>query len=332
MSLMDGMDLIGYAFGAILLMAAGYLQHGGYLKPARETVWFAIAGAVLLAMSLAMPGGDNRLLAFIGLWGAWLVGQARWNKRATEGLSWSIRLMMFAVMADTLWHLGRPGWINPNISGAILVLGLPFVGSVRWEGLWVIALICTGSRGAMVSIILPLAWWNRTTIAKYKWPAMALAVVGVLLVVMRPGTILARFDHWAEALRLFAASPWIGWGPGSYVDVSRIPWQNHADNALLTVLAEQGLVGLLVLIPLGIVIARRWRFGSELTRLVLLATLLHNLVDDTWLQPWPAILLGLNLAMLWRPDEAVETILAGVDPIAGGAAAPAPALSAPVER
>ena len=325
MSLMDGFDVVGYAFGAVLLVAAGILQWRGRLKPSRETVWFLLAGAVLLVMSLAMPGGDNRLLAFIGLWGAWLVGQAHWNKRTTEVLSWSVRLMMFAVIADTLWHLGRPGWINPNISGAILVLGLPFVGNVRWAGLWVIALLCTGSRGAMVSIILPLAWWNRATIMRYKWTALALTLVSVLLVLMRPGTILARFDHWAEALRLFAASPLIGWGPGSYVDVSRIPWQNHADNALLTVLSEQGLVGLLALIPLGIVIARRWRLGSELTRLVLLATLLHNLVDDTWLQPWPAILLGLNLAMLWRVDEVPATALVGVDAAAGGASAPAPA-------
>jgi O-antigen ligase len=331
MSLMDGMDMVGYVLGAGMLAADGVAQWRGKLKPARENVWFAIAGAVLLAMSLSMPGGDNRLLAYIGLWGAWLLGQMAWPQRATDVLCWAVRLMMFFVMADTVWHLGRPGWINPNIEGAILVLGLTFVGNVRWAGLWVIALICTGSRGAMVALGLPLAWTNRAVLARHRWLLMALALGAVLILAWRPGTITARLDHWAEALRLFAASPIVGWGPGNYIHVSTIPWQNHADNALLTVLAEQGLVGLLALIPLGIVVARRWRSANPLTQLVLMATALHNLVDDTWLQPWPALLLGLNLALLWRPNEVVETTLAGVDPAAGGADTTAPALGPTLE-
>jgi hypothetical protein len=330
-SLMDGVDLAGYALGAALLAVALVAQQRGWLKTVPERFAFIAFGGVLLVMSLIMPGGDNRLLAYIGLLGAWLAGQMRWPKRATDILVWGIRAMMFFVLADAVWHLGRPSWINPNISGAILILGLPFVGNMRWAGLWVIAMICTGSRGAMLSVVLVLAWFNRSAIARYKWPALALALVAVASMFVRPGTIVARLDHWREALRLFAASPLFGWGPGNYINVSDIPFQNHADNALLSLLAEQGLVGLLALIPLGIVIVRRWRFANELTRLVLLATLLHNLVDDTWLQPWPAVLLGLNLAMLWRTDGVPETLLAGADPAAGGAGAPAPAVGAAVE-
>lgn len=325
-------DILGYAAGAALLLVALGLQWRKHLRPARELVWFLAFGAVLLAMSLAMPGSDHRLLGFIALLAAWLLGQARWPARAKQGLSWILRALALVVIADTLWHLGRPDWINPNTYGALLVLGLPFVGSKHWAGVWVIALICTGSRGTMLAVLLPLLWWNRDFVKRHLRAAIALAVVGVLFILVRPATIMARFDHWAEALRLFAASPSVGWGPGSYIDVSRIPFQNHADNAFLTLLSEQGLIGVWALAPLAVVVVLRWRIGDPLVRLALAATLLHNLVDDTWLSPWPALLLGLNLALLWRTDEVVvDETLAVADGALGGPAAPAPAPGPAVE-
>lgn len=330
---MDGVDLIGYAVGGVLLAVAGLAQWRKRLQPAREQVWFVIFAVVLLALSLSMPGGDNRLIAFIGLWAMWLVSQVRWSGWGVvlRLLMWVMRLFAVVVIADAVWHLGRPAWINPNISGAILVLGLPFGGG--W--LSVAALITTGSRGAILGLLLAayLLWHKQIEAHRRSLVVIGAATLFVFLAVWRPGTIVSRLDHWAEALRLFAASPVIGWGPGSYVDVSRIPWQNHADNALLTLLAEQGLVGVLALAPLAVVVVLRWRTStSPLVRLALLACLLQNVVDDTWLQPWPALLLGLNLAMLWRTDEVVEGSLADAYRAGGRGDALVPTVGAAVER
>jgi O-antigen ligase len=82
------------------------------------------------------------------------------------------------------------------------------------------------------------------------------AYVGVGAVLNQPVTdanfaVLERLAHWVAAVRMFAAEPWLGVGPGNYAVVYpavRLPlWEEplgHAHNIYLNVLAESGLVGL----------------------------------------------------------------------------------------
>ena len=192
---MDGFDLVGYAVGGLLLVVAGLAQWRKQLHPAREQVWFAVFGAVLLVMSLSMPGGDNRLLAFIGLWSVWFVGQIQWSRWSVvlQVLTWVMRVFAVFVIADALWHLGRPSSINPNISGAILVLGLPF--GAGW--LSVAALITTGSRGAILGLLLAayLLWHKQIEAHRGSLVVIGAAALFMFAIAWRPATILARFDH-----------------------------------------------------------------------------------------------------------------------------------------
>ncbi len=63
--------------------------------------------------------------------------------------------------------------------------------------------------------------------------------------------VLERLAHWDAALKMWAASPWLGVGPGNYAvvyDRFRLPqWDQalgHAHNIYLNTLAESGLIGL----------------------------------------------------------------------------------------
>lgn len=341
---MSELDLLGYAAVSMLLLTVGIIQwrHPDLQFPGRK--WFGLFVVVMFLQSVVMPGPDNRLLAAAGLWCAWMAGQLRWRgwAKALTGFRWALRALSLFVIIDALWHLGRPTWSNPNASAALLLLGLPF--NANW--LMLVALACTSSRGALLGLgVAALLWiwprlrkydpWFSTHFGSIGWrPLLTLAAVAftAILVGVRTDTVLSRMQHWLEALRLFAASPMLGWGPSNYINVSRIPFQNHADSALLTILAEQGVVGLIALAPLMVVIVLRWRTGGPiLVRLMLLALLVQNLFDDTWLGPWPAMLLGLNLAVLWGFNEIPEDTLAGAYAARWRSAAPAPALGPAVE-
>lgn len=292
-------DLTGTVVGlsnlAFTVVYARLIKHIRLVLP-----WqFILYGAVLLGQTLFMPGALlSRLLSFAILCGGFMFGSSLTVGRKAYLDTWWASAFALFIIADALTSGGRSMAINPNKSSALLLMLLPY-GS-----LWLLlaAILCTGSRGAMVGM--------SAAVLITSWPALArlqrLAVVAliiagaVLLCWLRMPTIIARLEHWSDALQLFASKPLTGWGPGSYVKL--IPGQAHADSAPLTLLAEQGLIGVAAIMPLIYSVSSRGRLMS----VPLLALLIQNVVDDTWGWAWVSLALGLNLALLYADKREVQ--------------------------
>jgi O-antigen ligase len=128
-----------------------------------------------------------------------------------------------------------------------------------------------------------------------------------------------RLNIWEDGVRFFVARPLVGWGSGSYytslyfatpeaeqmnaISGPRNPEIHTAHNAVITIAAENGLLGLVpfmgMLISLGLLL---WRSPHQ-ARWGILAFMLQQLFDDQWLHPITSILLGMAVAVClfeWR--------------------------------
>jgi hypothetical protein len=189
---------------------------------------------------------------------------------------------------------------HPNIMASQMLL-LPF-------GLWtIITVLFTQSRGALFGMapalilrFIPRPWLI--------WAALAGAALLFLALLIRPDTVFARVTIWNEGLQFFMARPLIGWGTGEYMisvidpsspmnSVARTTNMLSAHNALITVAAENGLLGLVPFIGFLISLFRQAAKSSHPARWGLLAFSIQQLFDDNWLDPVTSILLGCSLAV-----------------------------------
>jgi hypothetical protein len=287
--------------------------------------------AVTVMQGMLTGGPSNRLLALGGLLAAFGLMFTKSRAPVLRVIGWAVNMFAVSVLAEQFVNLGRPEWLNPNYSAAILLLGLPF-GSLP---LLALALAITQSRGAILGLAVALLWRYWPTLQTTRRKALALAALycaAGVMVMLRPGTVAARVEHWGEALRIFADHPLFGVGPSMYQYVSTIPQQNHADSAVLTLAAEQGIVGLAAAGALLWVVVRKWRECKyPLVQFAFLAFGVQNLIDDTWLWSWPALLLGVLLAVMWGQDEIHTGTLAAAYPTGGAVSAPAAVAAAAVE-
>ncbi len=194
---------------------------------------------------------------------------------------------------------------HPNLAAAWSLL-LPF-------GAWtVVTIFFTQSRGALIGILPVLV--HRFIPRRYLMPAI---VAGAILfggaVALRPGTALDRLNFWAEGARFFAARPFIGWGSGSYrtsiltsspaadlmnAVVGTRTGMHTAHNALITIAAENGLMGLIPFGGFALGVFSFARRSSSPMKWGVLAFAVQQCFDDQWLHPVTSIVLGLTLAML----------------------------------
>lgn len=296
-------DLSGLVVG--LLMLAGSVVYIRLIKHDRLSLpWpFILFGAVTLVQTALMPMATlTRLLSFSGLCGAFIFFAAL-GKNWRTGFFLHLLAIIFIgfILADAFLSLGRPMTINPNKAAAMLLLLFPF--GVNW--LVLPAILATGSRAAIIGMAvagLVIVWGVLDRLERVVIIGELIGVA-VLLILARPGTITARFEHWSKAVGLFASSPFIGLGPGAYVRIN--PGEAHADSAPLTLLSEQGLIGAIAALPLlGWIVTHFKRTG--LYAVPLLALAVQNLADDTWGWPWICLGLGFNLALLYRHTQFVE--------------------------
>lgn len=250
-----------------------------------------------------------------------------------------------------------------------LVLGLAGLAAVVQLGLAL-------SRGAYIGctlgllVLLATQPTARRAFGRLLLPVAALAVglavaapqSPLSIVGQRVGSITSAADNpyddrpaiWSEAMREFAASPWVGQGPGAYPYVSTRSVRaaqgieaEHAHNVLLTVAAELGGLGLVAVVGLtlavGLALLRAGRAARDPRDAVLvaavagaLATILgQGLVDVTlrnsYLSTTCWLLVGLAFAadrLFTSPDPSPALGRgSGYDPLAGQQAGPFPTLN-----
>jgi Undecaprenyl-phosphate galactose phosphotransferase WbaP len=143
-----------------------------------------------------------------------------------------------------------------------------------------------------------------------------------------------RLPLWHQALEAIAMRPWLGWGPGGYVEAQRAMHPEdgrysttmaHAHNLLLDTWAERGIVGLTGLLVLaGLLALRVLQQRDRAMAVVLAATALLNLFDTTLLNG--ALIYPLAAVLGWRAVGRRTTALAETG--TGSAAAVRVALAA----
>jgi len=139
------------------------------------------------------------------------------------------------------------------------------------------------------------------------------AFLFTVALMLRPGTAFDRVNFWEEGTRFFLARPVTGWGSGSYrtsiiksspaadvmnAVVFKRTGMHTAHNALITVAAENGLMGLVPFTGFALGLFSFARRSASPMKWGVLAFAIQQLFDDQWLHPVTSIILGFTLAML----------------------------------
>lgn len=182
---------------------------GGYLG----LVWPVAAGMALhlLRMKRCVWSGAAAMVALVGVYGVYVSG----SRGALIGVGLAV-----AAMAAAL--LPRPGrWLAAGVCGVLL---------------------------AFAAGVLPIPASLDAQLAEYG----DIDVRDAYLTPINFSTI-ERLAHWQAAIRMAEAHPWLGVGLGNYAaaydDYRLIVWVNalgHAHNYYLNLLAETGVLGLLM--------------------------------------------------------------------------------------
>jgi len=214
-------------------------------------------------------------------------------------------ILVATTAAVAVASASRSGWVA--IAGATAVTA----------GLWTILAVREGSLRQRAA-----EWWARRSVRL----ALAASVVGVLAGLAVVGPLIVRRmlesgtggreQYYTTSLRMFADSPLVGHGPGtwpvlrlSYTEAGELDWYiPHAHNLYLHTLAELGLVGLLAggaaLLPVAWLLwralrgpradSRRWAWGG-IFGLAFIG--FFSLFD--FLMNVPAVILAAALPIAW---------------------------------
>jgi O-antigen ligase len=278
----------------LLFIGLGWLRLTDTLKPSSLILPGLTLAGVLTAGALT-TGCYDRPIALLALLGALSV------MRGCPLLAqvW-IRLQPWLALAIAVGVAmldgQRPYYIN--IYAAWLALLYPYGA----RAIVLTGLCLTRSLSAIAGLVI--AWLAQS-------PRWLLVIPAVLIAVamVRPWSLGARITIWSEAMRLFMERPIFGWGTGSYYRslFGPIPgmirtttdWHiGHAHNALLNVAAENGLIGVAAMAWLLYRAGRLLARSDSPAKIGILALAFQQLLDETWLNPLSAILLGLQLGLL----------------------------------
>ena len=255
------------------------------------------------------------------------------------------------------------GNFNPNDAGVIFALGLPVACYLlaTWKGagrrvvvllagtylpLGAFAVLATGSRAALVAL-LPALWYagrllwrSRPTLAVVTFVGLGgLTVAALPLLPAAPvqrlwdtgnelmrGNLNHRQDVWAEALRIIDENPLFGIGAGAF-KVAATGVNKVGHNFVLALLAEIGVVGLVLFLAMIVVSVRSLRPAPRALRELWLtilvawtfAALLHNWEYRklTWLMFGLMVVSG---ALAREPDDGSEDPAPATRPQTAGAA------------
>jgi O-antigen ligase len=224
--------------------------------------------------------------------------------------------MTLALALPMAWYLGmtnREPWLR-FLSRLYIPIGLLAIG-------------LTGSRGGMIATIVALSLVPLTlTRLSPGRRAIAIGLIvisGAIAVIYVPQTLIerlstttqeveggrigGRFKLWKAGLQAFVRRPVVGYGPSSFPRVSQnylVTKSQVAHNSFVSVLVEEGLVGLILFTMMFVVVFFAIQGLPTMERrysLVLLATVFVAALPLTWEDAKPvwvvlALLLGLARA------------------------------------
>ncbi len=241
-----------------------------------------------------------------------------------------------AVLEEAHGRFAASGF-DANDLGMLLALAMPMAwylastatgGFQRWLNriyfiFGILAILLTGSRGALIATIVALSVipWTLTRMR----PGVKIAVVVMVLVAgglaawfvpkssferlstttteISEGTLTGRIAIWRSGILAVPARPMHGYGPaGWYPAAGRVAASiRGSHNTWLSILVEGGAVGLLLYLSIFVALLRRLRRLPTFERrigLTLLATLAIALTPLTW-DVHKAAWLTLSLLAAW---------------------------------
>jgi O-antigen ligase len=226
---------------------------------------------------------------------------------------------------------------DPNDLGMLLALALPmawFLAStasrawLRWLNrayfvFGTLAILLTGSRGALLAAIVALSVipWTLSHVRRGVRVAAIVILIGagVTAVQIVPsfvferlsttgseiseGTVSGRLAVWQSGLRAVPARPLHGYGPAGWFPAAGFVFGRvrGSHSTYLSVLVEEGMIGLIVFLSMFVVLLTRLRALPTFERRVgitLLATLAVAIMPLGW-EPHKALWLVLALLAAW---------------------------------
>lgn len=222
-------------------------------------IWYAFLAAFAVStyysfawsMSLNgiyLSGAETVLLATICFL-AYRAAQAGRVEDALEAgaAAASIAVVMSAFMAT---QDGRWSGITGQAArfGTTLAMGAAMAMSGRrWASalpLILIGVVMTGSRGAILAVLVAYAYLHRGKVPWWAWTAaLAALAAAVALRGIGAASDAMRIDQARAGWEVFLANPWVGCGPATFLPVAPKVNQFHTHILPLNVLATQGLLG-----------------------------------------------------------------------------------------
>jgi O-antigen ligase len=264
-------------------------------------------------------------------------------------------ILIYRTQAGALKRFAAGG-ADPNDLAMILAIGLPmawYLGLtyrqplLRWlcrgyVPLCVAAIALTGSRGGMIAttvglLVIPFCM-TRLSPGRMVSAVLVLLAAGGLAVMYTPDTLIQRLAStgtelgggriggrgklWKAGLEAFAEQPIIGYGTGLFREAITPMLGDAAQvahNSFISVLVEQGLVGLFLFLGLlGAVVMAAWRLQHLERRfaLVLLGTMFVAMLPLTWEDRravWVVLTTVLGLAC--APAGAAQAVWSAPSPV-----------------
>jgi O-antigen ligase len=189
---------------------------------------------------------------------------------------------------ETFGWIRRPYLLeHPNVKASWLLL-------LSLSPITLAGVMVAQSRGALLGYLAACARFIPRR--HYATATLAGAIVIGVAAFIRPETFFGRVDLWADGLRIFMDHPLFGAGTGSFHSLTTTGMAT-AHNALITIAAENGVLGLAATIAwLAALVPLITRSPSTM-KFNLLAFAVQQMVDDQWLHVVSSILLGVVIAL-----------------------------------
>ncbi|MEI7529570.1 MAG: O-antigen ligase family protein [Elusimicrobiota bacterium] len=263
-----------------LFLAAFFSLLAAVLSPVRALVlpewWTFAAGLFVLVLAGCLDAGGRGRADIALRLSAWLI--------ALLSLYQAFILKSPDITASLT---------NPNALALFTLMLLPL--AIMWKDLFllgalIITLVWTQSAAALLALLVTAGFYAKDNMKaediRKNWPLLLLmAVVAALAVSMLEfRSFLDRLGWWRAALQMFAASPALGFGPGSFAYVYPAFHGTHSSgistiyvhNYYLEFLAENGFFAFVFW---GWAVAARLKDAVGLKKYALIAVLAHSMTD-----------------------------------------------------